>query len=279
MLLAVGLFASGWPEHIRAHPYWIGVVFLLGTALMGFGFFPARIPSKDEGIQSNSAGPNNMGNQIIATNSTFHMTSSGPVSERTHPIHSEPVSLPHELVLRELKLITKLEWKQIYFDMVPGVWRKAQASDYDRQPRMALLVELMRPFPAKGEGRIIPISVGAILKITYGSRETAIVKRAYWLEQTNYEVTFSAGHAAVLVIGCWEESNFASYICEYRQHGGHPILDLPVREKGPRVAVPARGILLVTVALFDEDAAETLEEIQLVVEFDPNKIPIARIRQ
>jgi hypothetical protein len=280
MLLAIGLFASGWPEHIRAHPYWIGILFLLGAVLMGFGFFPGRTSSKDEGMQSNSAGPNNTGNQIIAHNSTIHLSSNGHLSEQKFPVQPEPVSVPRmPHVPRDLKLIIKLRWKPIYFDMVPGVWREAQSFDYERQPRMALLADLMRPFPAKGEGSIVPISVGAILKLTYGSGETDIVKHAYWIERTNYEMTFSAGHTEVLVVGCWEESSFASYICEYRQHGGHPIFDLPVREKGQRVAIPARGTIFVAIALFDEETAETLEEIQIAVEFDPNKIPIARIRQ
>ena len=63
--LAVSLFASGWPEHIRAHPVIVGGVAVLGLLGVLYGFLFAPTSSKSP-KQSIKAGRDNFGSQYSA---------------------------------------------------------------------------------------------------------------------------------------------------------------------------------------------------------------------
>ncbi len=62
--VAISLYASGWPEHVRAHPWLIIATGAIGILLMAYGWFVGA-PSVKNGVdQSIRAGKNNSGSNI-----------------------------------------------------------------------------------------------------------------------------------------------------------------------------------------------------------------------
>ncbi len=63
---AVGLYASGWPEHIRAHPWMVLAVALTGLALIVYGLFFSASSTRPSGQQTIETGGNVTGSQFQA---------------------------------------------------------------------------------------------------------------------------------------------------------------------------------------------------------------------
>jgi hypothetical protein len=192
-LAAVGLFASGWPEHIRSHPWGVGGIALAGVILMVYGFFT---PSKkaDEGHSSQSAvGSGNIAARDISGKVITHVGNYYEAPPAAPIPHVEkPRNKPMPKLLIGLPATPPVYWTH-------ASWSAAPPGTYG-----AMVGALVRIYqPSAGEGEKTPYVGSAVASVTYLKDEQIIasVPTAYWLEAPGYEVEFKAGQHRDVLLG------------------------------------------------------------------------------
>jgi len=122
MLLSAGLFASGWPEQVKAHPQIVFGLFAFGTLLLAIGlFWPTKHESKDALVQSvesgNVVGRDNSGKMIFAEH--YHEAPPRPPQEPPKPelpkntfidiLPSPPTPAPSKLYIHSAEYISTVD--------------------------------------------------------------------------------------------------------------------------------------------------------------------------
>jgi len=268
VLLAVGLFASGWPEHIRAHPYWIGLVFVLGAVLMLFGFFPDREKSDVAATEKNLVGRDNTGNQIIAHNSTIHVNSTAANASQ---IVAKPEIKPPQLPSRNLpSLQVRREWRDIAYFPVPGHWSFGDRRDPNT--KQGILLWLANPPASKGKRGTPACDLVAQLTFNHTMGITRI-PRAYWLQQRGHQIDIGNGYESAVIVGYFDpySSDFYSHENHYHDDGGNDSFAEAFRQLGKRYQISSERNFTVDVSIIDAESNETIEQKRLEI-YMPQRI-------
>lgn len=218
--------------------------------------------------QLNRADRDNRGLQAIVGGDQHIYGDSALKQLLDNPIPA-PLPLPAEQKPEARLEIGKPRWAELVYDMHPGLWREADQFDYDKNPRISLLIPFTLPIPSKGKRPHEAISIVAILKLSHSSGGIKQVPRAYWLKETHNQVIFDSGIVRELLIGRHEDKLFAVYNNQYQYPGGHNSFDVPLRELGERTTLPATDTISVEISLIDAMTRTTVEQKQYLIGFQP----------
>jgi hypothetical protein len=258
MALSVGLFASGWPEHIRAHPYWVAIAFLVGAFLMALGFiWPAKeksgIPVQFVG-SGNLVGRDNSG-KMIGNVEHYHEAPGArptPAPEIPRSIVSEPVS-------KGIEFEMQFSWANLVYELSPGLWRRAQS--YDNEYKRVLVVWFTNPLPMKGKPVERELPVLAHINLRNPAQGiTEQIPTAYWVEEMGYQVNLGMGYNRGVMLGHIENRRFYSHINPYPYPGLNNDFDIPLRQLGEGRSVPLSDRIVIQASIIKIDADESIIE-------------------
>jgi len=99
------------------------------------------------------------------------------------------------------------------------------------------------------------------------------------VNRREYDVTFNVGDKETLIVGCIEDSTFASYT---NPKQGDLMEDnfptIPYRQLGPRTAIAKQPSITVQISLFDPYASETIEQRKLEILFAADSVSLRELR-
>jgi hypothetical protein len=193
MVLAVGLFASGWSGRVHEHPMVVGGIFALGIILALYGFFG---PQQQEGVaalSSSFSGRDNSGNFAGRDNTGHQYSSSGDLHVHHHTPGSSP---PPSKALPNLKI------------------RGYQLVMIDERPQYVIPVENMLP-EDKHQPFAIARRLSVDLRFTGAYNVQIHIPRAFWHEKSFNEIDLAGGEECSFIVGgiaegCW--------ICRHNTH-------------------------------------------------------------
>ncbi len=95
--VAIGLYASGWSEQVRAHPWIIAIVALIGIVLIVYGFFIPNPPVMSAPTQKMKAGRDIKGSQFHAEGNIHYYEASETPTQKGEA--AKPTTIPSKLYI------------------------------------------------------------------------------------------------------------------------------------------------------------------------------------
>jgi hypothetical protein len=281
MALAVGLFASGWPEHVRAHPYLVLVAFLVGTAIMAIGFLPAKPLPKEQptggsfvgGAVSGDLSQTTVGRDVYGDmmNAGRDLITAGRdvITGDVHHHYPQPEESPRwEVRGKEVPLKISFASQNVVYHQSPGAWFSAE--EYIGEPRFALIAWINNPVAPKGQIPVEMSSISAHIRFWVEDHWEMVIPRAYWIGHTANMVDIPVGQSAGVLIGMVRYSHWASFENPFTTSRDQNILQLPVQHR------PLRKESLMPIADMHGDLSllssdgRTLEQRRFVINFAGN---------
>lgn len=265
VLLAIGLFASGWPEHIRTHPFWVLGLLIVGVCLLGIGLLPSGLLQHGEPLVANSIGRDNSGNQIFAPNATIHLPS---IDQKVEP-DPAPVQAAPARVFPSLH--ARREWLDIVYSASPGYWILGDGRE--PQTKKALLVWFANPPARKGETGCPARDLVAHLTFRHMEGVTH-VPHVYWLDQLGYQIDINTGSELAVLVGYfdfYDNSGFFTHENSYQDSGLNYSFAVPFRELGRKYKISAAKTFLIDVSIVNARSNETLEQKRIEI-LMPNRL-------
>jgi hypothetical protein len=267
--VAISLYASGWPEHIRAHPVEVALLAAAGVLLMLFGLWS---PSRKSNPEQSIGGKRDTVDKSIGSSKTGHF---GDTTQQAGTVGGNLVAAEHyheapkfpppppEPLLFPFRLNASPKFIFVAYENV--VW--AECAPNHPQAHEAVIVEYSRDVPHPGQRGPGAVVVLAILRIAHSSGLEHI-PRAYWLKQRDYAVEFIGGHKETLILGTIDGPEFAAYTNPLRGELMEDAFSIPYRTLGPRTTVPKSGSITIEVSLYDAKKDETIQQDKFRVDFD-----------
>jgi hypothetical protein len=261
MALSLGLFASGWPEHIRAHPTWVAIVFLIGAGLLAIGFLQSS--PKEERGQPDFIGGDNQGHRIVAGRDVIigdAKIASG-IKTQSSP---QPISIPGSIPVSTkpasgIELEVQYQWLNLVYELSPGLWRRAQS--YDNEYKRMLVVRFTNPLPTRGKPIERELRVLSHIKLQNPARGiTEQIPTAYWLGEMGYKVNLGMGNNQEVLLGHIENQRFYSCINPYPYPGLNNDFDVPLRQLGEEKSVLLSDRIVIQVSIIKADTDESIIE-------------------
>lgn len=257
VLTSVGLYASGWPEQIRAHPALVLLVFVVGAVLIAIGFWLNKSAKSSAPLPDVIAGRDHWWNKVFAWKSTINIGNSTP-SLPPPPQTSEVAKLPSLPTLN-----CRPMWIDAYYEGHPGRWIRAD----ERTPLTTVLaiVVFENPRPPRAEIGTPLKGVEAHLKLHSGvGRES--VNTAYWIDYVGNWVDMPSGHERSVVLGHFDGDG-DTFISYENKISSHQVSRRQViwNENQTRIVVP-HNIAIEVVLMESGMHSRTVEEI--IVEID-----------
>jgi hypothetical protein len=198
MAVAIGLFASGWPEYVRAHPYWVGAAFLIGAALVAIGFWPSTSPVTKEPSVDQTA--------LAETRIQKARDNSGKMFQADKiEIYEAPRELP--ATIPPAPQSPRLPTLELSFAISHG----GVDDDYFKfkEGGFQIIVVRVRNRPAV-RGETAPHARDIFAQLDFDSSiGRSTVERAYWVGIDNSQISLAGGDEAWVLVGV-PESGFLS---------------------------------------------------------------------
>ena len=201
MTLAIGLYASGWPEHIRNHPWLVGFMLFAGISLSLYGWLSKPTPLAAEagdttegqkittGRDYNSSAPSNSGVQVKDSSGSPLVAGRDIILPLFHP---QPI--PPAIAKKEPPKIPDLE-----FSIVAN--RTVVVNDYQLDwggvtdnPSLVIAV-LNRP---GDHGEFAHDANAIVARITLGE---ITIERACWIGKDQNQIKLEGGDTAYALVG------------------------------------------------------------------------------
>ncbi len=191
MVLSAGLYASGWPDQIRAHPYVVLALFALGALILVLGFvWPKGTKAGEPQPQSPSSihAPINVQvNPVFNNSPTVTQTASIPNDRKEQAFQA-----------REVRLI--VDKPSFHFlHRTHTVWQMALPGTVEYV--LGAVAWIQNEVPEEGKaGKAID---SAIASLTYrGENGTlATVATAYWLDEFAHKIGIKIGQRRGILLG------------------------------------------------------------------------------
>ncbi|HEY1903470.1 MAG TPA: hypothetical protein VGG56_13620 [Terracidiphilus sp.] len=200
--------------------------------------------------QSMKIGRDNFGSPLTAGRD-IHYHAPSPVQAVAPPVEP-PIPITFTIHQRP---------GNISYETEMGCWK--DCSGYS-ECKNALLLDVIRDVPSRGERGGGAVAVIAILKFT--SNQMGHVPRAYWLNRPDCVAWFNAGDRESLIVGTVENSLFVAY--ENPKHGTLPEDNfvIPFRSLGPKIEMP-KVPLGVEISWYDCSEEITIQQNRLEIIF------------
>jgi hypothetical protein len=297
MLLAAGFFASGWPERVKAHPYWVLAMFVVGAIMFLVPAFESVLPRVQEYLYSvtvdspplvpvskvetpisneTTVSPNispifapviNVSPVISATispnQSNIQIPPPAPIEKPVAP----PLEKP-SIDLVDLQIDPGMP--NISYDDLQACWKE---NNFDGNP--ALILWVMNPVaPVGSSGRPTPaIAAHLTLKAKDGSNTT--IPRAYWVNVQENEVVLDVGHRAGVIVGYIEHTVWVSPENPHRfSPFANPVFAVPFCPVGPRHVVSRATPISVGLAIISTGDGKTLVHKKFEIHFTAKGVTV-----
>ena len=282
MLLAAGFFASGWPERIRAHPYWLLVFFVVGLFMLLLPTLRDFLPRIQESLypaesdwspdivsvqlnQESTVSPNfsNVGSPNI--NITVSPTIS-PTFTNTPTISQN--ALP-QIAIADIgqchnpSLEMQFELCELRYAFEISRWTRANQFDHDE--RLSLVAWFTNPVPPKGTSGINSSGLFAHIKYSVPEHWSTQVPRAYWLDHSENMVILEIGHEAGVILGCVEYERWVAYVNPYTVAAETEFLQPAFRGLGEKKQMPKMDMTIDLALISDNNT--TIEQKRISLAF------------
>lgn len=249
---------------LNTHISWLWILPLWGVAaaLWVWSFVVRRKPSQTPPVNQKSQTARDVGgHQFQAEKIEFH-EASRVQNPATPPPRPEPFPIKFDIQPRFSYVA--------YSDVV---WIES-AFPTNRNFAKALVVDYSRNVPPPGMPGRGPIAVVAILKVAHGAGMEQL-PRTYWINQRNYEVSFTSGHKETVLLGREEGPVLAFYtnplfgeLAEDQYHL------LPYRRCGPKTPIPKSGSITIEVSIHDMGNDETIQQNKFMLQLNGGEMGV-----
>jgi hypothetical protein len=219
VVVGIGLYASGWPENVRAHP-WLLLSILLVGALVSAGslLFPANRTEATPHSNSVSYENRNIASPVIAPVFNNYLGPSGAPSQ---------LELHSQLPSREPNPLPNLA---LGFARA-SVSQQGDFFKFDEHGSRCLTISVTNTPAPHGEAGVEARAIFAQLKFRSDPSSNSTVERAFWIGKDSNQVTLEPGDSSHILVGIphelsWELFNnlndYPSSMMEWNQPRHEP---------------------------------------------------------
>jgi hypothetical protein len=255
--IAIGLYASGWPEQVRAHPLGIATIGIAGVIFMACGLF--RTPSKEQPIGNKTQTAGDVSGKMFQADTLNYYEAA--------PVKPPPLSQPAKPSLPVLELqFPQPALVEVFDTMV----------DFSESGQKSHLISVHNKAAVAGEEAFSARSISAGVTFTpFGSSRTTFVDSACWIGKIENEISLPPSGTAYLLIGTSNENEWITYTNPNKYNsGGWPSRNENLNEVKFPLYASAKFAGEITIVAHQSNKATTLIVRKFIITVDETRFSL-----